>query len=166
MTVLVNPLPLKEGSRGDAVYRIQEMLGVLKLYTGQIDGHFGSRTKEAVLTYQAGKNLTRDGIVGQNTVIALDNDAWAAQQPVIREGSRGEAVRGFQEMYSNYLGSLTIDGVFGPKTKDAVMNFQRSRGLTPDGVVGSKTWSELRSYSTHDIPTDQRISFIFEPQGC
>ncbi len=32
-----------------------------------------------------------------------------------------------------------VDGKFGPQTKEAVKAFQRSKGLNPDGVVGSKT---------------------------
>ncbi|MDD4940316.1 MAG: peptidoglycan-binding protein [Candidatus Omnitrophica bacterium] len=39
-----------------------------------------------------------------------------------------------------------IDGKIGPETKEAIMKFQRANGITPDGVVGSKTWSLLSKY--------------------
>ena len=36
-----------------------------------------------------------------------------------------------------------VDGVFGPKTEDAVVQFQASQGLVVDGIVGTRTWSAL-----------------------
>ena len=43
-----------------------------------------------------------------------------------------------------YSGS--IDGIIGPKTKLAIQEFQRAKGLSADGVVGPKTWAELEKY--------------------
>ncbi|MGE4357974.1 MAG: peptidoglycan-binding protein [Candidatus Omnitrophota bacterium] len=39
-----------------------------------------------------------------------------------------------------------VDGKLGPKTKEAIKNFQRSRGLKVDGIVGKATWRELAKY--------------------
>jgi len=39
-----------------------------------------------------------------------------------------------------------IDGKIGPETKEAIRKFQEAHGITPDGVVGSKTWSLLSKY--------------------
>ena len=39
-----------------------------------------------------------------------------------------------------------IDGRVGPQTKQAIRSFQRSKGFNPDGVVGPKTWEELKGY--------------------
>jgi murein L,D-transpeptidase YcbB/YkuD len=38
------------------------------------------------------------------------------------------------------------DGKIGPKTKKAIVEFQKAKGLKPDGKVGSKTWAELEKY--------------------
>jgi len=38
------------------------------------------------------------------------------------------------------------DGIFGPKTKTAVVNFQKAHGLTVDGIVGPQTSSALAKY--------------------
>ena len=40
-------------------------------------------------------------------------------------------------------GYLTVDGSFGPKTLAKVTTFQRSHCLTPDGIIGTRTWGEL-----------------------
>jgi len=39
-----------------------------------------------------------------------------------------------------------IDGKIGPKTKEAIKEFQRSNGLVVDGKVGPKTWAALKGY--------------------
>ena len=39
-----------------------------------------------------------------------------------------------------------IDGKIGSQTKRAVVSFQKSRNLKADGVIGKRTWEELKSY--------------------
>lgn len=39
-----------------------------------------------------------------------------------------------------------IDGKMGPRTKSAIKAFQKLKRLTPDGIVGTKTWEELNKY--------------------
>lgn len=51
-------------------------------------------------------------------------------------------------MVQNRLNSLgfncgAADGIFGNNTKNAVISFQRSRGLDADGIVGPTTWEYL-----------------------
>lgn len=41
-----------------------------------------------------------------------------------------------------------IDGKIGPKTKRAIVEFQKAKGLKADGKVGPKTWIELEKYLT------------------
>ncbi|GAB6153747.1 NlpC/P60 family protein [Desulfosporosinus burensis] len=59
---------------------------------------------------------------------------------LLKYGSGGSEVKVLQTDL-NMLGYSvgTVDGVFGNKTKSAVINFQKDRGLTVDGVVGSQT---------------------------
>lgn len=47
-----------------------------------------------------------------------------------------------------------IDGKIGPKSKLAIKEFQKAKGLVVDGVVGSKTWNELKQYLINKPETD------------
>ena len=58
----------KQGSRGDMVKQIQKVLKDEGLYTGNIDGIYGSNTTKAVRAYQKKYALSVDGIVGQKTL--------------------------------------------------------------------------------------------------
>ena len=65
--------------------------------------------------------------------------------PLIRQGSRGNYVCIAQDDL-NTLGYRTggLDGVFGARTYNAVINYQRSRGLSVDGIIGCNTWRSLQ----------------------
>lgn len=65
-------------------------------------------------------------------------------RPTLRLGSQGEAVSELQAMLK-LLGFYpdSVTGQFQESTQNAVKQFQSAAGLTPDGVVGSATWSEL-----------------------
>lgn len=58
-------------------------------------------------------------------------------------GNRGVDVLAIQYLLQARGQSLTADGVFGSGTATAVKNFQSSRGLTADGIVGPATWGAL-----------------------
>lgn len=66
--------------------------------------------------------------------------------PELREGSKGPDVVRLQTLLARAgFSPGTIDGAFGPKTKAAVMAFQRARGLIVDGIVGPQTWGALEA---------------------
>jgi peptidoglycan hydrolase-like protein with peptidoglycan-binding domain len=67
----------------------------------------------------------------------------ASTSPVLREGSRGPAVRALQQQLNQHGARLTVDGSFGPNTERAVRAFQQRHGLTADGVVGPRTSAAL-----------------------
>ncbi len=64
--------------------------------------------------------------------------------PTLREGSRGPAVRELQsKLQAAGFNPGGVDGVFGPKTRAAVVAFQRAQGISVDGIVGPQTWGRL-----------------------
>ena len=65
--------------------------------------------------------------------------------PIIKRGSLSVYVLIAQDGL-NTLGFPTggLDGIFGVRTQEAVKNYQASRGLTADGIIGCNTWRSLQ----------------------
>ncbi|MBI2424783.1 MAG: peptidoglycan-binding protein [Candidatus Hydrogenedentes bacterium] len=63
---------------------------------------------------------------------------------MFRRGHQGEEVRLVQTaLRENGFNPGETDGIFGPGTEAALLAFQRSEGLTPDGTVGPSVWAAL-----------------------
>jgi peptidoglycan hydrolase-like protein with peptidoglycan-binding domain len=84
------------------------------------------------------------------TAAALAAAAKAPQLqpwPVLKQGANSGrprvTVRSLQYLLVAHGAKLTVDGVFGQKTGQAVVAFQRARHLTANGVVGAATWRAL-----------------------
>lgn len=80
----------------------------------------------------------------------LGPPACSAGYPLLREGMRGVYVCTLQDALET-VGSYAvgIDGVFGPHTRNAVVNFQQANGLSADGIVGCSTWTALTSQANN-----------------
>ncbi|WP_327344467.1 peptidoglycan-binding protein [Streptomyces europaeiscabiei] len=63
--------------------------------------------------------------------------------PILQSGSKGADVRSAQQLLTAHGYTVDADGVFGPKSRSAVIQFQKSRSLAADGVIGPNTWSKL-----------------------
>ena len=133
-----------------------------------VDGIFGSRTEASVRKFQEIFGLTVDGVVGKATWYALVrlytavtqlselrsqgqrfyNISWEYPNSP-RLGSTGEKVRHLQYMLgilSDYIPQIppvSIDGVFGTATQEAVLAVQRYFGLPQTGIVDADTWEEI-----------------------
>jgi hypothetical protein len=64
---------------------------------------------------------------------------------LLRRGDRLPTVAVLQTLLNRQIPDkkLAVDGIFGENTKKAVLDFQKPRGLKPDGIVGKKTWPRL-----------------------
>lgn len=135
---------------------------------GTADGIFGSRTEASVRKFQEIFNLTVDGIVGRATWYALVRlytavtslselrsqgqkyyaNTWGISTP-LRRGDRGTKVEQLQYMlrvlsaYIPTIPQISVDGIFGPATENAVRAAQRRQGLTETGIVDFQTWNEI-----------------------
>ena len=71
-------------------------------------------------------------------VLPPDPDIPEVSRPTLRNGSSGPDVRLLQTCLN-----LGPDGDFGPMTENAVVDYQRVKGLEDDGIVGPTTWAVL-----------------------
>lgn len=131
-------------------------------------GVFGNSTKAAVTKFQSIFQLAADGIVGKATWYKISQLYTAVTRlselnsegttlgigtvppaAVLRQGSRGTDVITLQYLlnviaeYYPGVPSISQDGIFGNATRQAVIAFQQTKGLTPDGIVGAATWKAL-----------------------
>lgn len=156
---------LKTGSRGDAVSSLQKKLTSLGYYKYRVTGYFGSITRDAVVRFQKSKGLKADGIVGKLTYAAMESGSKSTSRSnsstktsssdkntqgavsinrTLKRGSRGADVKTLQQMLKNLGYSLAVDGIFGPGTQKVVKSFQKSVGITVDGIVGKVTIGKLQ----------------------
>lgn len=138
----------RRGDRGEPVRDIQERLAALG-YSIEPDAEsdFGDATLRAVTEFQRSRGLTADGIVGGETWRTLVDAGFRLGDRILYYRIpmlHGEDVATLQRDL-NALGfdAGNVDGIFGPETLRAVMDFQENRRLAEDGIAGSEVLSEL-----------------------
>jgi N-acetylmuramoyl-L-alanine amidase len=113
----------------------------------ELEGRFGAETEGAVRAFQQQRGLPSDGQVGRDTWSELVEAGWRLGDRTLylrSPWSRGDDVRELQRRL-NALGfdAGKEDGLFGPSTHDAVLEFQRNTGADVDGIVGPTTTEAL-----------------------
>lgn len=166
---------LKQGTKSEAVRTLQQNLKTLGYYTGSVTGNFGPLTKEAVYSFQKANGLSADGVAGEKTLAAISsklkggsssgssNNSTSSSSSgsnssssstssllntsiTLQQGTKNDEVLKLQNMLTSlgfYTGNKT--GNFGEKTADAVIAYQKSKGLTADGIAGKKTLAAINA---------------------
>ena len=166
---------LKQGTKSEAVRTLQQNLKTLGYYTGSVTGNFGPLTKEAVYSFQKANGLSADGVAGEKTLAAIssklkggsssgssNNSSSSSSSSsnssssstssllntsiTLQQGTKNDEVLKLQNMLTSlgfYTGNKT--GNFGEKTADAVIAYQKSKGLTADGIAGKKTLAAINA---------------------
>jgi N-acetylmuramoyl-L-alanine amidase len=137
--------PISEGARGEAVLDVQARLVALgyDVPGDERADSFGAKTTLAVRAFQQDRGLRVDGIVGEATWRELVEASLALGDRVLylrAPHMRGDDVRGLQDRLQTLgFGTGRTDGIFGPRTAQAIREFQRNYGLPADGIVAEGT---------------------------
>lgn len=118
---------LKVGDSGIQVKYLQQGLKIMCCNPGTIDSNYGPGTQAAVEKFQQDWGIGVDGIVGDETWNCLTEEIKPIQRALKSKGFYKEA----------------ITGIAKSTTYNAVIEFQKSRGLTADGMVGNSTRARL-----------------------
>jgi N-acetylmuramoyl-L-alanine amidase len=136
------------GDSGRSVRDIQDRLTALGYEClPDAPGEFDAGTTEAVVAFQRKRGVAADGIVGPDTWRALWEASYKLGDRLLwlrRPMLRGDDVADLQRML-NGLGfdAGKVDGIFGPDTSRAVLEFQHNRGMAEDGICGPVLTTEL-----------------------
>lgn len=148
------------GDSGLQVSALQEQLRQLGYLNRAATGQFDVETQQAVLRFQQAFNIQQTGQVGPTTRGVLEGQlaripaspSWQPITPVattngtvnLKLGDRGIAVKSLQERLITAGYAIgTADGTFGPRTEEALKQFQLSFGFPPTGVASADTRQAL-----------------------
>ena len=132
---------LRPGTTGPAVRQLQKMLAHLG-YAVRADGQFGGRTANVVRSFRAAAGLPRSARVTPKFLRMLTraqhggpgDRRWLGIRRLTL-GARGRDVMVLQKDLSALGYVAATDGQFGPQTRASIRSFERSAGLTIDGIV-------------------------------
>ena len=138
---------IRKGDRSEQVADVQARLRSLGFSIDDDSGHFGEATRNAVQTFQQGRSILADGIVGPHTWNELVEASWRLGDRVLYlkiPPMRGDDVMSLQTQL-NALGfdAGRGDGIFGPNSARAVRAFQKEYGVTEDGIFGARSRDAL-----------------------
>ncbi|AZB44944.1 N-acetylmuramoyl-L-alanine amidase [Bacillus sp. FJAT-42376] len=121
--------------------------GCVRMYDNEVEWLYNQvPVNTTVMITSSGKSF--DAIAKSYGYNVKPGGNTGSSGDTVKAGSRGEAVTDLQRKLTK-LGFNTggVDGIFGPATDRAVRAFQKSRGLTADGIAGTNTWNALNGSS-------------------
>jgi peptidoglycan hydrolase-like protein with peptidoglycan-binding domain len=113
--------------------------------TGYYEG-FGKTAADRIANHARAmaKGINRALVVLGTTPIVVPPPGAVVLERVLKRGCVGSDVKQAQMELQ-----LAADGIFGPIMDAATKAYQLARGLTPDGIIGDKTWNALMTDDYH-----------------
>jgi N-acetylmuramoyl-L-alanine amidase len=138
-----------EPSQGTRVPAVDGTLGGVPAEPAEPADRFDRDLDNALRAFQQSRGLSADGILGPDTARALEEARHKLGDRLLYHSPAypfvGDDVAALQERLFNMGFDVgRTDGIFGPRTESAVRDFQRNRGLDPDGQCGPHTLRELK----------------------
>jgi peptidoglycan hydrolase-like protein with peptidoglycan-binding domain len=124
------------------VEQIQNLLQFYGYHSGEIDGVLGPRTRRAIADFQKDHGLEVTRFVDRNTWEKLG--AFQQTGLMVNGQLNVELVQNILQEQGFNPGST--DGKLGPKTQEAIRNFQQAHSLKVDGKIGYETLMQLSQY--------------------
>jgi N-acetylmuramoyl-L-alanine amidase len=93
-------------------------------------------------------------------ILAFSSFIWhfSSTPTLSKLGSRGEEVRQIQTRLKNWGYNISaIDGIYGPNTRNAVIQFQKNNGLKVDGIAGAQTLGAMGIRSTSSYENNVQL---------
>lgn len=111
----------------------------------------GAASQEAVHSVVTALQRKFGNNISPSVLRSAASQLVAQKIVTLHQGMKSKKVAQAQLLLNRWLGAkdprlvLKPDGMFGPKTQAAAKLFQKAHGLHADGIIGPRTWSELRS---------------------
>lgn len=125
--------------------KVKEVQKILKLYgyrIGNPDGVLGANTRDAIEAFQRDSQLQQTRFVDQATWERLN--VFVDCELIENGDLNTKTIQ--QALKAAGFNPGKVDGRWGQRTLTAIKNFQKAKGLKPDGKVGFKTLSALARY--------------------
>lgn len=131
----VNPQQIPQSKSDPNIVKLQQVLNRLLNYQLVCDGIQGNLTTDAVKQFQKMVGINCDGIAGNQTWNVINQ---ILSKPLLKVGSKGVVVK-----FMQYRIGENNDGDFGNSTRQKVINYQHSKGISADGIFGNQSWGCL-----------------------